>query len=175
VTERRSRRSWRPLALIGALGAVVGLAFLVARPRTDAPTVALDHTGDRGTHPPGLRIDVRRGEEVRTLAPGTPLRAGDVLRFVPRIPAPRYLVVRARDAAGHERVLFPPAAGEADAGAAASAVLVQPGEPLPGSLVLDAAPGRQFIIALFADRPFRAGDPTTDGIDVVTIDLVKEP
>jgi hypothetical protein len=172
VTEPRPRWWSRPLGLVAVLAAVVGLAFLVARPRTDMRTVAVDHTGAKGVHPPGLRIDVRHGEEVRTLVPGTPLRAGDTLRFIPRISAPRYLIVRTRDAGGRQRILFPAAA---DAGDATAALTVQPGQALPVTFVLDAAPGREVVTALFADRPFRAGDPPGDGIDVVTVDLVKEP
>src|SRR4051812_28916479 len=116
----------RPLWLVGALAAVVGLSFLVARPRTDNGSVAINYSSVKGAKPPGLQIYLRRADELRVLVPGTPVRAGDTLRFIARISAPRYLVVRTRDAAGNQRRLFPPA----DA-AGAEARLVQPGEALP--------------------------------------------
>jgi len=162
----------RPLWLLASLGAVVGLAFLVARPRTDTSPLAVNYTGAKSAKPPGLQIYLHRADEVRILAPGTPVRAGDSLRFVARIATPRYLVVRARDTAGKQRLLFPPADA---AGGGGEARRVQPGEALPGALTLDAAPGRQTVIALFSERPFRADGPPGDGVEVVTIDLAKEP
>jgi hypothetical protein len=166
----------RPLWLMGSLAAVVGLAFLVARPRTDTTPVAVNYTGVKSAKPPGLQIYLHRADEVRILAPGTPVRAGDALRFVARIAEPRYLAVRARDAAGNEQILFPAAGADAGAGGGGvDAQRVQPGQALPGALVLDAVPGRQIVVAMFSDRPFRAADPPGDGVEVVTIELVKEP
>src|SRR4051812_14306521 len=88
----------RPLWLAGVLAAVVGLAFLVARPRTDTSPVAVNYTGSKVVKPPGLQIYLQREGEMRVLAPGTPVHAGDALHFVARVSEPRYLAVRARDA-----------------------------------------------------------------------------
>src|SRR5262245_3532571 len=115
----------RTLVLIGVLGAIVGLAFLVARPSKEPPA-ATPYVGVRGASrakASGLAFTLwRLGEPPRPLAPGTSVRPGDVLRFTVRAEHPRYLIVRLRDGAGSARTVFP-AAG-------ADAALVQPGERL---------------------------------------------
>ena len=69
--------------------------------------MAVNYLATRGPRPPGLKIFLQRGQELTVLDPATELRDGDQLRFVVRASAPRYLVLRARDGAGHDRLLFP--------------------------------------------------------------------
>jgi hypothetical protein len=153
----------RALILVGALAFVVGLAFLVARPSAEPPA-ATPYTGVRGASrakASGLGISIRRGAEVSALAPGTPVRPGDTLRFVVRAERPRHLMVRLRD--GQVAATIFPAAGEASAP-------VTPGEALPAAPTLGPAPGKIVVTAIFADHPFtlegaRGGD--TEEIDLV--------
>jgi hypothetical protein len=156
----------RPLILVGVLGAIVGLAFLVARPSADPPA-ATPYQGVRGASrakASGLGISLRRGAEVSALAPGTPVRAGDTLRFVVKAERPRHLMVRLRDGQTPAATIFPE-------GSAASAP-VKPGETLPVSPTLGSAPGKVVVTAIFADHPFELDGAR--GADTEEIDLVME-
>jgi len=113
-----------------------------------------------------LSVFVKRGDKVRVLEPGQPLRAGDAVRFVARLDRPRFVELRARDTAGRERTLFPEGP---------TAVQLRPGEPLPGGFVVDAAPGPERLTVLLSDRPFTVGRTPSDDTDVIRIELPKEP
>lgn len=159
----------RVLGLTAVLAAVVGLSFVVARPPADTETVAVNLAGSKEHRPPGLKIFLQRGADLAVLEPATELRRGDALRFVVRATGPRYLVVRARDGAGRERVVFP--GGGADA-----AALVRPDQALPDPLAIDATPGKETLTARFGQRPFAVGERgARDDIEVVTVALNKAP
>jgi hypothetical protein len=160
----------RPLFLVAILAAIVGLAFLVARPSAEPPA-ATPYVGQRGASratASGLGVSLRRDGEVdaRPLAPGTPVRAGDVLRFSVRAERPRYLLVRLRDGAAAAATIFPAAAG------ATAAELVRPGETLPVAPVVAPGAGKVVVTAVFADHAF-ALDGARGG-DTEEIDLVME-
>ncbi len=160
----RRQRWW----LLGFGAAAVAAAVLiVARPRPQ-PDAAWD--GLKGSVPAAnasaLSVFVKRGDKVKVLEPGQPLRAGDAVRFVARLDRPRFVELRARDAAGRERTLFPEGP---------TAVQLRPGEPLPGGFVVDAAPGPERLTVLLSDRPFSVGRAPSDDTDVVRIELPKEP
>jgi hypothetical protein len=168
-----SARPGRPLArvlgLTAAIALIVGLAFLVARPSADPNPVAVNLAAQKGPRPPGLKIFLQRGPDLGILDPATELRAGDALRLVVRAGAPRYLVVRLRDGAGQERLVFPGAG-------ARTAALVQPDAALPDPLVIDTTgagpgPGRQTLTALFGQRPFAVDARASADLEVVTVDL----
>jgi hypothetical protein len=162
----------RPLILTGILAAIVGLAFLVARPSAEPPA-ATPYVGARGASrakASGLGIALRRAGETRPLAPGTPVAGGDVLRFTVRAEHARHLLVRLRDGGGAPTTIFPAA------GARASAP-VQPGDVLPVAPVVAAGGGKVIVTAIFADHPFaldevRAADDRAR--DEEEIDLVIE-
>jgi hypothetical protein len=157
----------RPVILVAILAAISGLAFLVARPGAEPPA-ATPYVGKRGAsraNASGLGISLRRGGEVTALAPGTPVRVGDVVRFSVRAESPRYLLVRLRDGAAAATTIFPPAG-------AAAAVLVQPGEALPIEPVLAPGAGKVVVTAVFADHAFSLDGAR--GADTEEIDLVME-
>jgi len=154
------------LVLTAVIGAVVGLSFVVGRLYISRDSVAVNYLATRGPRPPGLKIFLQRGQELTVLDPATELRDGDQLRFVVRASAPRYLVLRARDGAGHARQLFP-------ARDAAIAAPVQPDQTLPGVLPIDATPGRETVTALFGERAFPIDAPPSDEVQAVTIELKK--
>jgi len=156
----------RVLGLTAVLLAIIALAFVVGRLRISRETVAVNFLATRGPRSPGLKIFLQRGQELTVLDPATELRDGDQLRFVVRASAPRYLVLRARDGAGHQRSLFP----APDATAAAP---VQPDQTLPGVLPIDATPGKETVTALFGERAFPVDAPGGEDIQVVTIELKK--
>ena len=162
------RGPWRALGFAGALALVVGLAFLVARPHREAPAES-PYAGARGAsraQAAGLQILVRRGGELRALQPGTPLHAGDVLRFVVRGERNRYVVVRMRDAGGAPTTLFP---------AAAQAVSVSPGAALPVAPTIGPEAGKVVLTALFADRPFPVEAAPGPDTEVISLVLEKAP
>ncbi len=147
----------RVLGLTAVLAAIVALSFVVGRLRINRESVAVNYLATRGPRPPGLKIFLQRGQELTVLDPATELRDGDQLRFVVRASAPRYLVLRARDGAGHDRLLFP-------APDATTAAPVQPDQTLPGVLPIDATPGKETVTALFGEHAFhaRCASPSDD-------------
>ncbi len=156
----------RVLGLTAVLVAIVALSFVVGRLRISHESVAVNYLATRGPRPPGLKIFLQRGPELTVLDPATELRDGDQLRFVVRASAPRYLVLRARNGAGREQLLFP----APDATAAAP---VQPDQTLPGVLPIDATPGKETVTALFGEHAFPVDAPPSDAVQVVTIELRK--
>jgi hypothetical protein len=165
ASARRPR--WRLIGFSLGATAVAAALLLIARPRPQ-PDAAWD--GVKGPVAAGnvtaLSVFVKRGDRVRMLEPGQPLRAGDALRFVARWDRPRFVELRARDAAGRERTLFPEGP---------TAVQLGPGQPLPGGFVVDAAPGPERLTVILSDRPFAIGRAPSDDTDVVRIELPKEP
>jgi hypothetical protein len=158
-------RSWRTWLLGGSLvAAAAAVALMVAPSRRLSE--AEPYRGRKGAAAPPLTIFVKRGSDVWALGPGQKVRAGDALRFVARVERSRYLELRGRDGAGQERTLFP--GGD-------SAALVTPGEALPGGFIVDGAPGSETLTALIADRAFRVGRSPDRDVEVVRIDLPKEP
>jgi hypothetical protein len=156
----------RALILIGALLFMAGLAALVARPSREPPA-ATPYSGVRGASrakASGLGISLRRGADVSPLAPGTPVRAGDTLRFVVKAERPRHLMVRLRDGQTPAATIFPE-------GSAASAP-VKSGETLPVAPTLGPSPGKVVVTAIFADHPFELEGAR--GADTEEIDLVME-
>jgi len=92
-----------------------------------------------------------RGGRVLPVTPGAVLSPGDQIRFVVTgLPAgrPLHALVASVDGRGGVSVYFP-------FGGAASAPLQGPGpQALPGSVVLDDAPGPERVFALFSPEPF---------------------
>jgi hypothetical protein len=169
VSARAPRRGpWRALVFGGAGLLMVGLALLVARPSVEPPA-ATPYAGARGAsraQSAGLEIFYRRGAEVQPVAPGTALRAGDVLRLVVRAERPRYLVVQLRDGAAPTTTVFP---------ASGDAVRVQPGERLPVAPIVGGGGGKAVLSARFADHPFAADAPPDPDTEVVGLVMEKAP
>jgi hypothetical protein len=96
---------------------------------------------------PALRLFVRRGDQVFTPEDGAALAPGDALRFVVEPGGHRYVLVASVDGAGKVSVYHPfDGAGSAPVGGA-------PSVEVPGSIVLDRAPGPERVFALFSDAP----------------------
>ncbi len=137
--------------LVGALAVAVPVALAaVLVPR-------LLHPGDEAgvTFKGGgaFRVAVSRGgvDAPELAAADGVVRAGDALRFAYEAPADGYLLVLELDGRGEAAVLHPFGAAEGAPVAAGSR------DFLPGSVVLDAAPGPEFLFAVFSPRPVEAG------------------
>src|SRR3954447_24802125 len=158
----------RALALTGILAALVGLAFLVARPRVPDPATE-PYVGVRGASrvkAAGLEVHFNRDGEERAVEPATVLRGGDVLRFVVRGERARYVEVRLRDGGAAPATVFPGGAGQTAPG--------QPRETLPVRPTLTPGGAKVIVTALFSDRARPVGAPADDDTKVVTLAIAKE-
>jgi hypothetical protein len=107
---------------------------------------------------PGFQIFVRHGGADGQVAPvkgGERLAPGDEIRFVAVPAEKKHLLVASIDGRGKVSVYFP-------FGGSQSGKLDQGGRmELPGSVVLDDAPGPERIFAVFSDEPVAAAEVAT--------------
>jgi len=96
-----------------------------------------------------FQVYANRGEEVIPVRDHTRLAAGDKIRFVVGSGGPAYLLVVSIDGAGNPTVYYP------YQGARSGSVTKEPSE-LPGSIVLDAAPGPERVFGLVSVEPLDA-------------------
>ncbi len=139
------RRMW-PALVLPALAAAGLLLWLVRRPDVRGP--------DRDVQIKGaitFQVFAKRGERVFALHDGTTLAPGDRIRFVAG--GARYLLIASVDGGGTPTVYYP------YGGTRSAAIASEPSE-LPGSIVLDAAPGPERVFALFSARPLEAAEVT---------------
>jgi hypothetical protein len=144
VGKLRARRSWhwwRWTALVAPLLAAAALLLFFAR-RGD---VAEPDVRVKGATT--FQVFAKRGDRVFAVRDGTKLAAGDQIRFVAG--GTRYLLIGSVDGAGKPTVYYP------YGGPRSAQIAEQPSE-LPGSIVLDAAPGPERVFALFSQQPLEA-------------------
>jgi hypothetical protein len=164
----RPRWGLRALLLIGIVGAVYGLALLVARPHVPDPTTN-PYAGRRGgslARSAGLLIRYRRGDEVRAADPQTALRAGDVLDFTVRADGPIHLEVRFKDGSAPARTIFPLGG--------ATTPQVAPGQTLPVTEPIGPSHGKVVVTAIFSDAPRAVGTPVSPDSRATTALISKE-
>ncbi|MCK6570708.1 DUF4384 domain-containing protein [Myxococcota bacterium] len=108
-----------------------------------------------------LTFDVERGGQATPGDPAALYRAGDRIQLRYSAPAPMNVVVIGLDMRGEVSVYVD------DAGAG---LPVEPGagRPLPGSLVLDAAPGAERVIACFTESPLTSNAVVAAGRRALT-------
>jgi len=139
VPRRRPAWWWLAVPMVVAIAAIV----LLVRPEPAPP--ALTIKGDAT-----WQLFANRGGQTFAVQDGTPLAVGDRIRFVITPDGARYVLVVSIDGAGASTVYYP------YGGAASAAVTAQGRIELPGSIVLDAAPGPECVFALFSDEPIEA-------------------
>ncbi len=145
-----ARRSWRwAWVAVPALAAAV-LWLVVTRDRQDELGIKGDAT---------WQVFANRNGETFAVHDGTTLVAGDRIRFVVTPNGAPYLLVASVDGAGVTSIYYPyggtqsgPTGGERS--------------ELPGSIVLDAAPGPERLYALFSNDPI-AADVVTEQLRVI--------
>jgi hypothetical protein len=96
-------------------------------------------------------VVARGGDAPELLASDSLVRPGDALRFSYEAPEAGHLLVLELDGRGAASV-FHPFGGEASA-----PLLARQRDFLPGSVVLDEAPGPEWLFAIFSPRPLEAG------------------
>jgi hypothetical protein len=145
VLQRRAarRRRWRLPLLAGTLVLAGGMAMLMVVPRVDRPYV-----GTKGAATATVAVAVHRGETLFAADAGHPVRAGDALRFIPQAPEGfRFVALGSRDGRGTFSLFYPSQPDER------SLPLPAPGEALPGSIILDDAPGPERLLVALTDQP----------------------
>jgi hypothetical protein len=161
------RVSRRTLILIAVLGFVVGLAFLVARPRVPDPAQN-PYLGTRGGargQASGIVIHYRHAGAERAVEPSTVLAAGDGLRFGFKGESSRYLELRIKDGDGPVTTVFPVEGSMAR--------LVRPGEGLPSRVIVAASGERLLVTALFSDRAWPVGSPPEGDTETASFSIAK--
>lgn len=137
LPQLRRKRPWIPwLALTSAMAFAALLLFV--RPRL--PDLAI-----KG--PPSFAAFVRRSGLVTSVHDDDRLRAGDEMRFAVVSEELPFVLVCSVDGAGKANIYFP------FAGSESGAIDLRTKVELPGSIVLDDAPGPERVYALFSARP----------------------
>ncbi|ATB40112.1 hypothetical protein CYFUS_005560 [Cystobacter fuscus] len=95
-------------------------------------------------------VAARAGGTPTLLGPDSPVRAGDALRFAYEAPEAGHLLVLELDGRGLASVFHP------FGGGASVPVAALQRDFLPGSVVLDDAPGPEWLFAVFSPRPLEA-------------------
>ena len=109
--------------------------------------------GPRDPDPPAqgaaisLIVHVEAGAEDRVLRPGDAVQPGARLRFEVHAGRRGYVAVLGVDGAGEVTVHYPP-------GGLAPAGFDPRDRLLPGAAALDATPGDERLVAVYAERPF---------------------
>jgi hypothetical protein len=135
------RRVWVWLAA-PMLAAAAAILIVATRPRHPDDTLGIK--GDAT-----WQVVANRGGDTFAVADGTQLRAGDRIRFVIIPNGARFVLVASIDGSGTASIYYPYAGSES---AEVSGARVE----LPGSIVLDAAPGPERLFAVLSDRPVAA-------------------
>lgn len=143
VDKLRPRPWWRTLAplLVPVVAVAVLLVWFVRKPG-DSAVGPGDDIRIKGAVT--LQVFAKRGESVIPLRDGTRLAAGDAIRFVVAAERARYVLVASVDGAGKATVYYP-----------SSEIAATPRE-LPGSIVLDDAPGPERVFAIYTAAPIEA-------------------
>jgi hypothetical protein len=140
---RRRRFAW-PLFALPALAVAIALLVIV-RPSSHRAEPELAIKGDAA-----WQVFANRDGQTFAVHDGARLAQGDRIRFAVIPDGARYLLVASIDGAGAATIYFPYDGIES--------ALLPAGDrvELPGSIVLDAAPGPERVFALFSDEPIAA-------------------
>jgi hypothetical protein len=149
--DRRARfavafRVIAPLAVAAALVVVVLTRTTVPERAPDAaPELAI-----KGK--PDLQVYALRDRRVFRVDDGDALIAGDEIRFAVTPAGAGYVLIASLDGAGRATIYVPYGGGSS------VAVDAHARTELPGSIVLDDAPGPERVFAVFTPSPIPAGD-----------------
>jgi hypothetical protein len=148
------RRRWGLALGLSALGAAAASLLLVGSGRNHARS---DDLAGSDPTPKGnalVQIVCQRGDRTFPVGAGDEVAAGDTLRFLP-LPiwsAARYIQVGSVDGTGAYAPFYP------SSGEGVSVPLPARGNPLDGSIRLDAAPGPERLFVVLSERPLAARD-----------------
>ena len=120
------------------------LIAVVAWPRTAPPDDGIVIKGGAS-----WQVFANHAGQTFAVHDGTPLGAGDRIRFVVEPAGAHYLIVGSVDGLGNPTIYYP-------YGAAMSTPIAGDRIELAGSIVLDAAPGPERVFAILSDVPLAA-------------------
>jgi hypothetical protein len=180
--EARPKPGLQPRPWLFGLGALVaaGLALMVvpSNPATDGVVL-------KGPSGPLQVVYLRPGAQgPQRVERDMRLKAGDALRFTYNAPTAGHLLILDLDGTGKASVFVP------FDGQQSKVVRAAHHEPMPGSVILDDAPGPEWIVAVFSPRPLQAApllaaleaqsgateiSLTCDGCTVTTLRIQKSP
>lgn len=143
AVQRLEKKPWFAGLFAPALVFAAAAAIFLVWPR--------HHPGDELGIKGGaaLQVVVKHGARIAPLHDGEKLAPGDELRFVVEPDGKRFLLVMSIDGAGQVSVYQP-------FGGTRSAPIEGRRVEIPGSVVLDAAPGPERLYAIFSDAPVAA-------------------
>ncbi|MFT3693769.1 MAG: DUF4384 domain-containing protein [Kofleriaceae bacterium] len=147
IAKPKMRWGW---FAVMAFGLAAAIALLVMWPRKVEQPPELAIKGDAT-----WQLFANRAGQTFAVHDGAPLAAGDSVRFVVTPNGARYVLVVSVDGAGNASIYYPYGGTRS--------IALAPGEArieLPGSIVLDAAPGPERVFALFSDQPIEAASVT---------------
>lgn len=152
IGRLRPRPWWRSLAplMVPVLAAAAVLILIARKPETTTGT----DDDIRAKGPATFQVYAKRGDRVLALRDGSRLAPGDAIRFVAGSRVAGYLLVGSVDGAGTASIYFP------YRGTRSGAIGGAPAE-LPGSIVLDDAPGPERLFAVFTTEPIEAAAMTS--------------
>ena len=145
-----------------ALAAAACVALLVVAPqlrehrREGAAAVEAPDVAFKGAL--AFQVVARRGDAQFAVRPGDALEAGDALRFVVTAPEPGWIAVLSVEGTGRISVFYP--ADPAGVGPWPMRLDGMDGTgqyELPGSIILDDAPGSETYVVIFSKAPFSKG------------------
>jgi hypothetical protein len=154
-THPESRRSWR-WALVAAPALAAAILLLVIMRDRGGPDDELGIKGDAT-----WQVFANRNGETFAVHDGSNLAAGDRIRFVVTPNGAPYVLVASVDGAGAASIYYP--YGGTQSGPTHGAR-----NELPGSIVLDAAPGPERLYAIFSDDPITA-DSVTEQLRMIGV------
>ena len=146
-TAPRAAGNARWWLLAPALAAAVALVIVLVGVGRERPEPEADLAIKGGA---SARVYAHRDDRTFAVEDGTRLAAGDRIRFAIVPAGAPFLLIASIDGSGAATIYYP-------YGGRASAPLGPAGRgELPGSIVLDAAPGPERVFALFSDEPLDA-------------------
>ncbi|MDB4955333.1 MAG: hypothetical protein JWO36_2902 [Myxococcales bacterium] len=141
VLAKRQSRWWIALSL--PILAVAAILLFVATRSQQTPELGIKGTA-------AWQVFANRDGKTFQVHDGGKLAAGDRMRFVVVPNGAKFLLIASVDGAGNTSIYFPfdgTESGKIDGGHV----------ELPGSIVLDTAPGPERMFALFSNEPIAAG------------------
>lgn len=150
--RNRSWRRWFAVRFAVPVVAIAACVLVLLRPRAEPTAIPTEpEFGIKGSLPV-FEVFARRDQQVFAVKDGSILVPGDELRFAVVPQGATYVLVASIDGSGAVTMYYPYNAERS--------AEVDPGRrtELPGSIVLDAAPGPERLVAAFSRTPIRAVD-----------------
>lgn len=150
--RRRHGQWWFAVKWISPVLAVAAILLVWVRLRAvEATAPGEPELGIKGGGPV-FEVYARRGHQIFAVKQGSTLTSGDEIRFAVTPQKFRYVLIASLDGSGQVTFYYPYHAERS------AEVAPDRRTELPGSIVLDATPGPERLVAAFSHTPIRAVD-----------------